>query len=167
MLQCLKLMHRPPIWAVLQLTTTFSNFPTSQDQCWKLSQKSCRSSCLESQIINIKLKKNQQKVPSPPPKLSASDRRTCGNFQHWPGHSDTILTLYLLLWQMVCDAKNRILNVTANWPGGTHDSHVFQASGLGRHLAQGMLPQISKGSTGTLCFIIFQLLVDQSGYHKS
>ena len=44
--------------------------------------KSCRSSCLESQIINIKLKKNQQKVPGPPPKLSASDRRTCGNFQH-------------------------------------------------------------------------------------
>ena len=33
--------------------------------------------------MNIKLKKNQQKVPSPPPKLSASDRRTCGNFQHW------------------------------------------------------------------------------------
>ena len=31
-------------------------------QCLKLSQKSCRSSCLESQIINIKLKKNQQKV---------------------------------------------------------------------------------------------------------
>ena len=52
-------------------------------QCLKLSQKSCRSSCLESQIINIKLKKNQQKVPGPPPKLSALDWRTCGNFQHW------------------------------------------------------------------------------------
>ena len=45
--------------------------------------KCCRSSWLESQIINIKLKENQQKVPSPPPKLSASDWRTCGNFQHW------------------------------------------------------------------------------------
>ena len=50
-------------------------------QCLKLSQKSCKSSCLESQIINIKLKKNQRKVPSP--KLSASDQWTCGNFQHW------------------------------------------------------------------------------------
>ena len=55
----------------------------SSMQCLKLSKKSCRSSCLESQIINKKLKKNQQKVPSPPPKLSALDRRTCGNFQHW------------------------------------------------------------------------------------
>ena len=32
-------------------------------KCLKLSQKSCRSSCLESQIINIKLKKNQQNFP--------------------------------------------------------------------------------------------------------
>ena len=30
-------------------------------------------------LINIKLKKNKEKVPSPHPKLSASDR----NFQHW------------------------------------------------------------------------------------
>ena len=51
-------------------------------QCLKLSQKSCRSSWLESQIINTKLKKNQQNVPGPSPKLSASDWRTCGNFQH-------------------------------------------------------------------------------------
>ena len=51
-------------------------------QCLKLSQKSCRSSCLESQIINITLKKNQQNVPGPPPKLSTSDRRTCRIFQH-------------------------------------------------------------------------------------
>ena len=45
----------------------------SYNQCLKLSQKSCRSSCLESQIISIKLKKNQQKVSGPPPKLAASD----------------------------------------------------------------------------------------------
>ena len=55
----------------------------SKEQCLKLSQKSCRSSWPESQIMNIKLKKNQQKVPGSPPKLSASDWRTCGNFQHW------------------------------------------------------------------------------------
>ena len=33
---------------------------------WNLVKKSWRSSWLESQIINIKLKKNQQKVPGPP-----------------------------------------------------------------------------------------------------
>ena len=43
-------------------------------------------SCLESQIINIKLEKNQQKVPGPPPKFSALDWQTCGNFQHWTQH---------------------------------------------------------------------------------
>ena len=32
-------------------------------QCLKLSQKSCRSSCLESQIINIRLRKNEKKFP--------------------------------------------------------------------------------------------------------
>ena len=57
--------------------------PLCYHQCLKLSQKSCRSSCLESQIINMKLKKNQHKVPGPHPKLSASDWRTCGYFQHW------------------------------------------------------------------------------------
>ena len=50
---------------------------------FETQKKSCRSSCLESQIINIKLEKNQQKVPDPPPKLSALDWWTCGNFQHW------------------------------------------------------------------------------------
>ena len=64
-------------------TAHYSNLDPGGRQCLKLSPKSCRSSCLESQIINIKWKKNQQKVPGPPPKLSASDRRTCGNFQHW------------------------------------------------------------------------------------
>ena len=51
-------------------------------QCSKLSQKSCKSSCLESQIINIKLRKIFKKVPGPPPKLSASGRRTGSNLEH-------------------------------------------------------------------------------------
>ena len=42
-----------------------------------------RSSWLESQIINIKLKKNHQKVPGPPPKLLAKYWWTGVNFQHW------------------------------------------------------------------------------------
>ena len=56
---------------------------SDDNQCLKLSPISCRSSCLESQIINIKLKKNQQKVAGPPPKLSGSDWQTSGNYQHW------------------------------------------------------------------------------------
>ena len=53
---------------------------------FETQSKSCRSSWLESQIKNVKMKKNQQKVPGPPPKLLASDWRTCGNFQHWRHH---------------------------------------------------------------------------------
>ena len=49
---------------------------------WNSVKKSCRSSCLESQAINIKLKKNQQKVSGAPPKLSAWDWRIGTNFQH-------------------------------------------------------------------------------------
>ena len=53
----------------------------AQHAVFETQSKSCRSSSW-MQIINIRLKKNQQKVPGPPPKLSASDRRACGNFQH-------------------------------------------------------------------------------------
>ena len=57
-------------------------------------KKSCRSSFLESQIINIKLKTNQQKVSGPSPKLSASDWQTFGNFQHWLlDHWNNVVTL--------------------------------------------------------------------------
>ena len=51
-------------------------------QCSKLSQESCQSSCLESQIINIELRKIFKKVLGPPPKLSASGRRTGSNLEH-------------------------------------------------------------------------------------
>ena len=51
-------------------------------QCSKLNQKSCQSCCLESQIINIKLKTSFKKVPGPPPKLSASGWRTGSNLEH-------------------------------------------------------------------------------------
>ena len=53
------------------------------NQCSKLNQKSCQSCCLESQIINIKLKKSFKKLPGPPPKLSASGWRTGSNLEHW------------------------------------------------------------------------------------
>ena len=38
------------------------NFIVYFNQCLKLIKKCCRSSCLESQIIELKLKKNQQKI---------------------------------------------------------------------------------------------------------
>ena len=71
-----------PIWLQLNRFVKGHLSLISLYTVFETQSKSCRSSCLESQIINIKLKKTQQKVPGPPPKLSASDRRTCGNFQH-------------------------------------------------------------------------------------
>ena len=44
-------------------------------QCLNSVKKSCSSSCLESQIINMKLKEKQQ--------ASKVVGLTCGNFQHW------------------------------------------------------------------------------------
>ena len=75
-------------------------------QCLKLSQKSCRSACLESQIINIKLKKNQQKVPGPPPKLSG-----LGLMDLWEFPT-------LALWQPYCHRKGYILLVLIASGGG-------------------------------------------------
>ena len=74
-------------------------------QCSKLSQKSCQSSCLESQIINIKLKKILKKVPGPPPKLSASGRRTGSNLEHW--YRDNFLFLYRFLHHRVRRRRRR------------------------------------------------------------
>ena len=90
-------------------------FPTCQvdwkisvTQCLRLSKKRCRSSCHESQIVNIKLKKNQQKVPGPPPKLSAFDRRTCGDFQmqNWWHTLQTVFGFQSLCWMMFTIFEN-------------------------------------------------------------
>ena len=66
----------------LKLSYCFEIWQATRQQCSKLSQKSCQCSCLESQIINIKLKKIFKKVPGPPPKWSASGIRTGSNFEH-------------------------------------------------------------------------------------
>ena len=58
------------------------NWISCHMQCSKLDLKSCQSCCLESQIINIRLKKSLKKVPGPPPKLSASGWRTGNNLEH-------------------------------------------------------------------------------------
>ena len=82
---CLHILH---FYFIDNCTVTItSHHMMVYHQCLKLRQKRCRSSYLESQIINIKLKKNQQKFLGHPPKLSASDRRTYGNFQHCIPHT--------------------------------------------------------------------------------
>ena len=109
--------------------------PGSCQQCLKLSQKSCRSSCLESQIINLKLKKNQQKVPSPPPKLSASDRRTCGNFQHClsaPDGPHVGLMSFAIRdciwnrpWYCIQHSTNKVRTYTTHYIHMTTTTHIF------------------------------------------
>lgn len=41
--------------------------------------------------------------------------------------------------QVICDAKLSLLNVVAKWPGGTHDSFIFQNSCVGERLQEGAL----------------------------
>ena len=67
--------------------------------------KSCRSSCLESEIINIKSKKNQQKVPGPPPKLSASRQADLRKFA----------TLYITWWYSLRRVNSLSLSDTYDW----------------------------------------------------
>ncbi|XP_029702488.1 putative nuclease HARBI1 [Takifugu rubripes] len=39
--------------------------------------------------------------------------------------------------QLICDANNHLLNVVSRFPGGAHDSFIFQNSSVGTHLEQG------------------------------
>ena len=39
--------------------------------------------------------------------------------------------------QLICDSNNHLLNVVAQFPGGAHDSYIFQNSSVGTHLEQG------------------------------
>ena len=41
--------------------------------------------------------------------------------------------------QVICDAKLSLLNVVARWPGGTHNSFIFQNSCVGTRLQEGTL----------------------------
>ena len=63
------------------------------NQCSKFDKKSCQSCCLESKIINIKLKKSFKKVPGPPPNLSASGWRTGSNLEHCFNHWRVIMVV--------------------------------------------------------------------------
>ncbi|XP_071097950.1 putative nuclease HARBI1 [Haliotis cracherodii] len=39
--------------------------------------------------------------------------------------------------QAVCDAQLRFTNIIVQWPGSTHDSHIFNNCNLKRHLEEG------------------------------
>ena len=98
-------------------------------QCSKLSQKSYQSSCLESQIINIKLKKILKKVPGPPPKLSASGRRTGSNLEHW----------YLVLTCTWHFEIQKYLVLTCTWRQSTwYLSKYFQVLLSNQHVYSGL-----------------------------
>ena len=43
---------------------------------------------------------------------------------------------------MICDAKFRITNCVAKWPGSVHDSRIFRDSHISVAFEDGMLIQI-------------------------
>ena len=94
------------VWCLFTITwtnddTVFWQHIDGFMQCSKLNPKSCQSCCLESQILNIKLKKSLKKVPGPPPKLSASGWRTGSNLEHWfmqERHNSIVNALELCLF---------------------------------------------------------------------
>ncbi|XP_071496527.1 putative nuclease HARBI1 [Diadema antillarum] len=50
--------------------------------------------------------------------------------------------------QLACDAKFRITNCVARWPGSTHDSRIFQNSRLFQKFESGQLQGILLGDSG-------------------
>ncbi|XP_030849805.1 putative nuclease HARBI1 [Strongylocentrotus purpuratus] len=50
--------------------------------------------------------------------------------------------------QLICNARYKITNVCARWPGSTHDSRVLRNSRIGERFADGELPGILVGDSG-------------------
>lgn len=53
--------------------------------------------------------------------------------------------------QVICDNKNRILDLVADWPGSVHDSRVFTTSHVGVEFADGRIDGILLGDSGYGC----------------
>ena len=96
-----------PVWTKARRCECFDIVAFAKcrtDQCSKLNQNSCQSCCLETQVINIKLKKSFKKVPGPPPKLSALGWRTGSNLEHWTDLrycSDVFIMDVLVGWRVL------------------------------------------------------------------
>ena len=50
--------------------------------------------------------------------------------------------------QVVCDAHYKIANVSARWPGSTHDSRILENSRLGQLFQQGQMQGILLADSG-------------------
>ncbi|XP_048251379.1 putative nuclease HARBI1 [Haliotis rufescens] len=53
--------------------------------------------------------------------------------------------------QAVCDAQLRFTNIIVQWPGSTHDSHIFNNCNLKRHLGDGKYDIWLLGDSGYAC----------------
>ncbi|XP_040358765.1 putative nuclease HARBI1 [Ixodes scapularis] len=53
--------------------------------------------------------------------------------------------------QLVVDARSRILNVVAKWPGSVHDSYVLSQSSVGENFATGAYGGLLIGDSGYPC----------------
>lgn len=53
--------------------------------------------------------------------------------------------------QVIVAADCRILDVVANWPGGTHDSRILRESTIGREMERGVHPGLLLGDSGYPC----------------
>ncbi|CAC5415895.1 HARBI1 [Mytilus coruscus] len=56
--------------------------------------------------------------------------------------------------QAVCDFEGRFINIFANWPGSTHDSHIFNTSTLSNYLQtnhRGLIDGVILGDSGYAC----------------
>ncbi|KAG0438368.1 hypothetical protein HPB47_017039 [Ixodes persulcatus] len=53
--------------------------------------------------------------------------------------------------ELVVDARSRILNVVAKWPGSVHDSYVLSQSSVGENFATGAYGGLLIGDSGYPC----------------
>lgn len=53
--------------------------------------------------------------------------------------------------QLICDPDSKITNVTAEWPGSTHDAHVLSESNIYRSFEDGTHRGLLLGDSGYPC----------------
>ena len=53
--------------------------------------------------------------------------------------------------QVICNSRNKILNVVADWPGSTHDSRILRSCVIGNQFAIGQLRGLLLSDSGYAC----------------